>query len=203
MGILDYGPGASPRYLVHFIFTLGPGPTWSTPEGGFTGITPTAGVCYELTNPTSGTFCVGYDPARVAQWDSQTKSTTEGFSPNPSTFDTYAFQPEPTTPENTLGYNDSIGSGACVAQNFYFVMRKNNYGHDEVKDNFDYPDAFYLFLEGYTPNAVGSSTPTFPSGSFNTTSITGLYHFGARRQPTTSATPGRTRRRRTAHSFRI
>jgi hypothetical protein len=31
MGILDYGPGASPRYLVHFIFTLAPGQTWSTP----------------------------------------------------------------------------------------------------------------------------------------------------------------------------
>jgi hypothetical protein len=188
MGILDYGAGASPRYLVHFIFTLGPGQTWSTPEGGFTGITPTPGVCYELTNPTSGTFCVGYDPARVAAWDSQTGSTTQGFSPNPSPFVTYAFQPEPTTPENTLGYNDSIASGSCAIQNFYFVMRKNNYGHDEVKDNLDYPGAFYLFLEGYTPNAVGSSTPTFPSGTFNSSKIPGLSISG----PTTTYDIGNT-----------
>ena len=174
MGILDYGSGASPRYLVHFIFTLAPGQTWSTPEGGFTGITPTAGVCYELTGSTSGAYCVAYDPARVAQWDSQTKSTTQGYSPNPSTYLTYAFQPESATPENTLGYNDSIASGSCVAQNFYFVMGKNNFGRDEVEDNLTYQNAFYLFLEGFTPNAVGSSVPTFPSGSFNATNIPGL-----------------------------
>jgi len=174
MGILDYGPGASPRYLVHFIFTLAPGQTWSTPEGGFTGITPTAGVCYELTGSTSGTFCVRYDPARVAQWDSQTGSTTQGFSPNPSTFVTYAFTPEPTTPENTLGYNDSIGSGSCVAQNFYFAMGKNNYGRDEVEDTLTYQNAFYVFLEGFTLNVVGSSTPTFPTGTFKAANIPGL-----------------------------
>ena len=52
MGILDYGPGASPRYLVHFIFNLAPGQTWSTIEGGFIGITPTAGACYALTSST-------------------------------------------------------------------------------------------------------------------------------------------------------
>ncbi len=182
-------PGRVSQYLVHFIFTLAPGQTWSTPEGGFTnGLTPTAGVCYELTNPSSGTYCVGYDPARVAQWDSQTKSTTQGFSPNPSTFVTYAFQPEPTTPENTLGYNDSIGSGSCVAHNFYFVMGKNNYGRDEVKDNPKYANAFYLFLEGYTPNAVGTSLPTFPSGSFNSTNIPGLSFSG----PTTTYDVGNT-----------
>ena len=191
MGILDYGPGASPRYLVHFIFTLGPGQTWSTPEGGFTGITPTPGVCYELTNSTSGTFCVGYDPARVAQWDSQTSSTTQGFSPNPSTFVTYAFQPEPTTPENTLGYNDSIGSGSCVAQNFYFVMGKNNYGHDEVKDNLIIRTRSTCSWKGIRPTRWGlplrhsrpalSTRPIFPA-----------FLYRPDDQPTTSATPART-----------
>lgn len=175
MGIIDYGAGASPRYLVHFIFNLAPGQTWSTPEGGFSGgITPTAGACYELVSNVSGSFCVGYDPQRVVDWDNQTGTTNRGYSPNPSTFFTYAFTPEPTTPENTLGFNDSIGSGSCAPKNFYFVTEKNNFGRDEVEDNLSYPLAFYLFLEGYTPNAVGNSIPSFPSGSFNATNIPGL-----------------------------
>jgi hypothetical protein len=175
MGILDYGPSASPRYLVHFIFNLAPGQTWSTIEGGFIGGTlPTAGVCYALSNPVAGNYCVGYDPQRVIDYDGQTGTTDRGYSPNPSTFFTYAFTPESATPENTLGFNDSIGSGSCVAQNFYFAMGKNNYSRDEVEDTLTYQNAFYLFLEGFTPNAVGSSTPTFPTGSFNSTNIKGL-----------------------------
>ncbi|MGA8875874.1 MAG: hypothetical protein WB555_10085 [Candidatus Korobacteraceae bacterium] len=174
MGILDYGPSASPRYLVHFIFNLAPGQTWSTPEGGFTGITPTAGACYALTSSVAGNYCVGYDPARVADWDSQTKTTNRGYSPNPNTFYTYAFTPEPATPENTLGFNDSIGGGTCAPKNFYFVTEQNYFGRDEVQDNLDYPLAFYLFLEGFTPNAVGSSKPSFPIGSFNSSNIPGL-----------------------------
>lgn len=55
----------------------------------------------------------------------------------------------------------------------YFVIGKNNYGRDEVTDNLVYSAAFYLFLEGYTPNVVGSSIPTF-TGSFNSTNIPGL-----------------------------
>jgi hypothetical protein len=61
---------------------------------------------------------------------------------------------------------------AGVDQKFYFGFGKNNYGRDEVQDNLSYPEAFYLFLEGYTPNVVGSSVPTF-SGSF-VTDIPGL-----------------------------
>jgi len=176
MGILDYGAGASPRYLVHFIFNLAPGQTWSTPEGGFTGgITPTAGACYELVSNVTGNYCVGYDPQRVTDWDNQLGDTDRGFSPNPSNFFTYAFTPEPTTPENTLGFNDSIAAGSCAVQNFYFVTEKNNFGRDEVQDNFTYPLAFYLFLEGYTPNAVGTSIPSFlSSSSFNAANIPGL-----------------------------
>lgn len=62
---------------------------------------------------------------------------------------------------------------AWIDRKFYFVVGKNNYGRDEVTDNLNYPAAFYLFLEGYTPNVVGSSVPTF-SGSFNTSNIPGL-----------------------------
>ncbi len=173
MGLLDFGPSASPRYLVAFIFNLGPGQTYSTPEGFTPNAGPTTFLCYALDSNVSGNYCVGYDPARVAQWDSQTSSTTSGYSPNPNNFFTYAFTPESGTPENALGYNDSIASGACATKNFYFVTRKNNFGRDEVKDTPTYADAFYLFLEGLTPNAVGSSTPSL-SGSFKAPNIPGL-----------------------------
>jgi hypothetical protein len=58
-------------------------------------------------------------------------------------------------------------------QNFYFVIEKDDYGRDEVRDNPIYPLAFYLFLEGFSPNAVGASVPGF-TGTFNNTSIPGL-----------------------------
>ena len=51
---------------------------------------------------------------------------------------------------------------------FYFGFGKNNYGRDEVQDNPNYPTAFYLFLEGFTPNVVGSSPIITFSGSFFT-----------------------------------
>ncbi len=55
----------------------------------------------------------------------------------------------------------------------YFVFGKNNYGRDEVNDNLSWPNAFYLFLEGFTPNVVGSAIPSL-SGSFNNSEIPGL-----------------------------
>jgi hypothetical protein len=63
---------------------------------------------------------------------------------------------------------------APVLQNFYFVIEKNNYGRDEVSDNMTYTLAFYLFLEGYSPNAVTTASLPLFSGSFNNTNIPGL-----------------------------
>jgi hypothetical protein len=68
-------------------------------------------------------------------------------------------------------------TGDCTyppaAQNFYFVIEKNNYGRDEVTDNPSYPLAFYLFLEGFSPAGVAAAAPSL-SGSFNATNIPGL-----------------------------
>ena len=63
---------------------------------------------------------------------------------------------------------------AWTERQFYFVMGKNNYGLDEVTDNPTYSAAFYLFLEGRTPNVVGASPTITFSGSFNSTNIPGL-----------------------------
>ena len=60
---------------------------------------------------------------------------------------------------------------------FYFGFGKNNYGLDEVLDNPDYSVAFYLFLEGFTPNVVGASPSITFSGSFN--NIPGLVISGS------------------------
>jgi hypothetical protein len=58
-------------------------------------------------------------------------------------------------------------------QNFYFVAEKNNFGHDEVSDTLTWSDAFYLFLEGYSPAGIAASLPSL-TGSFNSSNIPGL-----------------------------
>lgn len=63
---------------------------------------------------------------------------------------------------------------APINQNFYFVINQDDYGQDEVNDNPVFPLAFYLFLEGYSPAAVGTAVPNFTGGTFTNTSIPGL-----------------------------
>ena len=110
MGILDYGAASAPEYLVAFIFNVAPGQTWSVLEGGFSGgMTPTPGVLYEPTGRVARSVSVRYDPTRVSDWDTQTGTTEKGYASNPTVFDTYVFATEPTTPENTLGFDDTIG----------------------------------------------------------------------------------------------
>lgn len=67
----------------------------------------------------------------------------------------------------------NLASWLAWNRQLYFVFGKNNYGRDEVNDSLDYPTAFYVFLEGYTPNLVAGAIPTF-TGSFNASNIPGL-----------------------------
>jgi hypothetical protein len=59
-------------------------------------------------------------------------------------------------------------AGALYTQTLYFLMGKNTYGLDEVKVQANYPAAFWLVLEGFTPNAASGLTPAI-AGSFTTT----------------------------------
>jgi Pro-kumamolisin, activation domain len=59
-------------------------------------------------------------------------------------------------------------AGALYTQTLYFLMGKNTYGLDEVKVQADYPAAFWLVLEGFTPNAASGLAPSI-TGSFTTT----------------------------------
>ena len=70
-----------------FIFTLNPGQIWSMLEGGFSTLMPPypQGV-YPVSLGYTGPTCVGYDPQRVKDWDTQTGTSLQGYSPNPATF---------------------------------------------------------------------------------------------------------------------
>ena len=69
---------------------------------------------------------------------------------------------------------------AWPERQFYFVVVKNNYGLDEVTDNPTWSGAFYLFLEGRTPNVVGDNPTITFSGSFapDSANIPGLEFTG-------------------------
>lgn len=71
-----------------------------------------------------------------------------------------------------LGVINGAQLSTAIQSNFYFVVDKGTFGVDEVTDNPSWPSAFWLFLEGFTPNNVGSSVPTL-GGTFKT-NIPGL-----------------------------
>lgn len=100
-------------YSVAFVFTLAPGQIWSMLEGGFSQLmTPSQVVAYEVAQESIGQFCIGYDPNRVVDWDTQTGTNLQGYSPNPSTFSTVLFNTE-SAPVDLLPFTDSIVTGAC------------------------------------------------------------------------------------------
>jgi hypothetical protein len=100
-----------------FIFTLNPGQTWSMLEGGFSTLIPPypQGV-YQVTLGYSGPTCVGYDPQRVKDWDTQTGTNLQGYSPNPATF-SIATVKAFGAPYDILPFNDPpIQLSACTQQ---------------------------------------------------------------------------------------
>jgi hypothetical protein len=63
---------------------------------------------------------------------------------------------------------------APVNQNFYFVIEQDDFGRDAVNDNPTFPLAFYLFLEGFSPNDVGTTTLPDFTGTFSNANIPSL-----------------------------
>jgi len=97
-----------------FIFTLNPGQTWSMLEGGFSlAIPPQPQGVYQVSLGYMGPTCVGYDPQRVKDWDSQTGTSLQGYSPNPDTFN-IATLVAPGAPYDVLPFNDTIELSACA-----------------------------------------------------------------------------------------
>jgi len=97
-----------------FIFTLNPGQTWSMLEGGFSLITPPyPQAVYQVSLGYAGPTCVGYDPQRVQDWDTQTGTSLRGYSPNPNTF-SIATLIALGAPYDILPFNDTIELSACA-----------------------------------------------------------------------------------------
>ena len=84
-------------------------------EGGFSGsMTPSGISLYEVSMEKSGQFCVGYDRTRVTDWDSQTGTALQGYTPDPSTFTLVEVRAESGAPYDVLPYNDSYTDGPCA-----------------------------------------------------------------------------------------
>lgn len=112
IGIIDIG--TNPQE-VYFLFTLAAGQSWSMLEGGFSTATTPAGIAvYDVTLKNSGQYCIQYDQQRVNDWDSQTGTNLQGYSPNPSAFTTVEVASEADTPYDVLPFNDVIASGPCT-----------------------------------------------------------------------------------------
>ncbi len=77
----------SGRYIVAFLFSLGPGQKWSILEGGFSrAMEPSGYAAYEVSGIRIEEICAGYAPQQVTDWNRQTGTDMDGYSPNPSTF---------------------------------------------------------------------------------------------------------------------
>lgn len=108
-------PGGTPTVV--FVFTLAPGQSWSILEGGFTGTDPSQLGPIETVplapqTGQAGSWCVGYDPVQVTDWDVQTGTTLQGYSPNPETFSILPFAPPSGSPIAPV-FNDPISQGTC------------------------------------------------------------------------------------------
>lgn len=110
----DAGNISSSNSQVLFVFTLKAGETWSMLEGGFSAsMTPSNISLHELHPLSHGSFCIGYDPKRVTDWDNQTSTSLKGYSPNPITMATWLLEAEKGAPFLELPYKDSYADGAC------------------------------------------------------------------------------------------
>ena len=64
------------------------------------------------------------------------------------------------------GGNEQIWGAPIAVPSSYFIVDKNTYGTDEVNDSPSYSNAFYVAVEGASPNSLGSAAPAL-SGPFN------------------------------------
>jgi hypothetical protein len=113
LGLTQFSSG---QIIENFLFTLGAGQTWSMLEGGFSTLSPPSGAqLFEVSLNSAGEFCVGYDPQQVIDWDTQSNTNYQGYSPNPNTITTVLVNASADAPYVQLFPNDSATAGACGA----------------------------------------------------------------------------------------
>ncbi len=109
LGIVGFPNGTS---VVCFVFVLAPGAAYSMLEGGFSSLTPPNGATiYELSNPVPETYCIGYDPASVSQWNLQSGESLSG-GPNPGSQTAVSWSPPSDAPVS-VEFPVTVVAGAC------------------------------------------------------------------------------------------
>lgn len=106
LAVMHFSDGTN---IVAFVFTLAPGQTWSMLEGGFSpSMYPINAHLVPLTYNGTSSWSIEYDPAQVSDWDAQTGTTLQGYTPNPKQFDnTGSFNVDPSALPVSL-FKDSI-----------------------------------------------------------------------------------------------
>lgn len=96
---------------VCFVFTLAPGQAWSMVEGGFSSqVVPNNVSVHLVTQSETMDMCIGYDQMQVYDWDRQTGSGMQGYSPNPRTFKTVLCD---VSASDIRLFKDPISLSAC------------------------------------------------------------------------------------------
>ncbi len=112
------------KMIVAFVFTLEPEQTWSMLEGGFSQeMPPENPTVFPVSLETVTDMCIGYSEQQILDWDIQTHTTLQGFSPNPSTIRTAVFLAPPEAPYISL-FNDYVQTGACKVENCFALVQK-------------------------------------------------------------------------------
>jgi hypothetical protein len=138
--------------------------------------------CYGLTS------CSDYPAtAMTAMYDIEIKTGTPGSTSTDATLSWSPVVNFSDCGQNSVIVSDDSPGGAVYLyyhqppQNFYFINDKSSFGADEVKDviasnNGLFPAAFYLALEGFTPQQLTVDQPSLimptVSGPFST--LTGV-----------------------------
>ncbi len=112
LAILDFG---SENRIVAFVFTLAGGQKWSVLEGGFSQKMPPDNIAiYDVSLERSGTFCIGYDPRQVSEWNRQTGTNLNGYRPNPRSIKTLELSVPSIAPYIKLFKEDTIRDSQCT-----------------------------------------------------------------------------------------
>ncbi|MEM0136157.1 MAG: hypothetical protein QXU18_13190 [Thermoplasmatales archaeon] len=132
LGIVDFGSG---NRIIAFLFTLDPGESWSVLEGGFSTTSPPSnGVVFGVMFEKSGTFCVGYDPKQVTDYDRQTTSTLKGYSPNPSNVNTVEVAISSFAQFIKLFPGDTISDNRCAGEKEVVVDNDSSVAPGDIEE---------------------------------------------------------------------
>jgi hypothetical protein len=104
-----------PQTVACFVMTLAPGQQWAMVEGGYSSMTEPSGArLFDVSPLAGGDYCLTYDAQAVKEWGGQARSRLQGYSPDPSTFNTWLFQAESGTPYRRFFRGDDFVYGRCA-----------------------------------------------------------------------------------------